>query len=163
MIVNILIGTAVISSIIVATLAYKSSASFILKLIILPLLLGTFAGLIHTVYVYRGTPVELKPAEFKYQHHQTVLEGNELYTYMWAITDDTHRLYKFPYERENEKELQKGKQEKQQGKIVQGEFTTKPQDGTQELTIKGEYLQNENETKNTNTRDSGDDSTSSSD
>ena len=117
---TILILLAVVVSVITAVIAYKSSAGYLIKLILLPLYLMV-AWMGAEFYTDQlGRPLYQKPpGEFVYIHHTVV--GN--HTQLVAHDGVSPRLYIFEATDEEEDGLKGAEQQTEEGVSVSGNFT----------------------------------------
>jgi uncharacterized protein (DUF58 family) len=103
---------------------YYSNAAWTLKALSFSLLM--LAG-VSTYLHYRETlsaPVYGKPpAEFIYVHH-IITPDNQIVLWTDSTVKERHRLYVFPYNREEAKKLSEAQGRSQNGEKVQGEFKT---------------------------------------
>jgi len=119
---NLILSLVVLFAITIAFLTYRSDSHWSLKSVVLPIFL-IIALLGYEHYVdHLGKPLLEKPkGDYEYHHHVVTSESNII---AWVRNrDGEHRLYKFPYNREDAKKLEKAKQEtKRTGKPVRLKF-----------------------------------------
>lgn len=117
MIIQIVITGMIILCAFVAIINYYSNSPLIVKLLSLPFAILLSIYTIYFVYEKLGSPIEGLPVgEFKYVHHMTVNNGEEII--LWAEIDEKHRLYIFEYDRENMKKLNEAQQEGQDNGVI---------------------------------------------
>lgn len=126
---NLIIFTAIFGITVCAVLAYfvyNSEANFVLKLLALPYALIFFGLLIWAIVVRMGAPIESYPVgKFQYLAHSVTKSGKEIVLYAWMKELKDFRIWRFVYDRETAKKLQKARQERKRGQPSQGEFKIK--------------------------------------
>ena len=125
----LLLGGTSIVILLIAFLTYKIKNNFFLKLFALPFTFVYFALMWIVVFGELGKPINEKPeGEFELIHFE--IQGDDVE--MWAIIDEHSKLYRFPYNREEVKEMKESK-DKQEGtpNKVRGEFKKEEKTGTQ--------------------------------
>ena len=108
----------------VAYLLYYSRVHWLVKLVSLPITLVFTATMVYTAYDRMGAPIERMPVgEFEYIHHSVSTTGE--FIYIWVYTDDRgNRLHAIPYNRETAKELNRAKEQEEQGTQMLGQFSS---------------------------------------
>lgn len=114
------IALAILLGITIAFLMYFSTAHVLLKLIVFPIILAT-GVIVYDYYIeFLGQPVMEKPqGEYKYHHH--IISGDDTIVIWLEDIQGAHRLYKFPYDREDAKDLEEareGKENSQEGQQI---------------------------------------------
>lgn len=113
--VLLLIGTLI--AILMAVLAYTSQTHWSIKASTLPLLL--IIGLLSFSYYQDmlGKPIQSRPeGEWQYMHHTITINEN-IVVWLWE-EDSGHRMFEFPYNREEAKEMAKSKEETKEGQTI---------------------------------------------
>jgi len=105
-----------------AILLYTSRAFFAIKLVALASVVVLGLGLEAHYRDQLGAPIAAYPeGEFEYVYHS--VQGDSIYLWVWNKTKE-NRLYVIPYDQETAEELEKAKQQAQEGDATEGTFVS---------------------------------------
>jgi hypothetical protein len=120
-VLEVIIGLGTVLLLVMLTLQYTSKSPAWLKAVSIFAITGFYVAIYEHYLEYRATPIADYPnKKFVYVHHVNDAHNRTL---LWAYHHQTnqHRLYVFPYTRENAKKLQRAQQGTAQGQ--QSEIT----------------------------------------
>jgi hypothetical protein len=111
MLFTITVASSLLLVIVFSLLIYYSNAHFFVKAFTLPSVILSVAVFFYVQYYYAGAPIHSHPTnEFEYISHRIEDKGRTVYLWVWSKEFNDHRLYVFPYDRENAKDMAKAKQ-----------------------------------------------------
>jgi len=114
-VLEVILGLGTFLLLIMLALQYTSNAPTWVKAAGIFAITGFYVAIYEHYLEYRATPIADYPSEkFVYIHH---INDAHNHTILWAYhhQTDQHRLYIFPYTRENAKKLQRAQQGTAQG------------------------------------------------